>query len=55
MSNFERRITLVLVICMVLGACGLSADIHPRDIDPAKQELLTPATTAVTAPTGTNP
>lgn len=34
-----------LVGLAVLGACGISVDESPRDIDPAKQEILQPPTT----------
>jgi hypothetical protein len=48
-------IALISSVCMTLGGCGLSADIHPRDIDPAKQDLLRPSTTTVATQDTANP
>ncbi|MHB1129778.1 MAG: hypothetical protein ACYC06_07000 [Ilumatobacteraceae bacterium] len=55
MSDHARRIAFISWMCITLGACGLSADIHPRDIDPAKQELLQRPTTTTTAQDSKNP
>jgi len=40
-----KALFAALVGLAVLGACGVSGDESPRDIDPAKQEILQPPTT----------
>ena len=49
------RVGFAALLCLTLGACGLSADIHPRDIDPDKQDLLQSSITVVTTPNSSNP
>ncbi|MFA5773815.1 MAG: hypothetical protein WC864_00365 [Ilumatobacteraceae bacterium] len=43
-----RRIAVIAAFCGVLGACGISPDHRPRDIDPDKQEILLPSTSTTT-------
>ncbi|MEK7410824.1 MAG: hypothetical protein AAB327_05480 [Actinomycetota bacterium] len=49
------HVAFVALLCLTLGACGVSADIHPRDIDPDKQDLLQSSITVVTTPNSSNP
>ncbi len=50
-----RRIAVTILSCISLGACGISPDFRPRDIDPEKQELLLPSITPITTSESTNP
>lgn len=43
-----RRIAFISLISVALGACGISPDHRPRDIDPDKQEILLPSTSTTT-------
>lgn len=50
-----RRVTIVAMTCIAVSACGISPDLHPRDIDPDRQELLLPPTTSVSTTDNSNP
>ena len=43
--KYLRALCVALVASAVLSACGISVDDSPRDIDPAKQEILEAPTT----------
>ena len=44
-QKYLLTLLAALISTAVLSACGVSVDDSPRDIDPAKQEILEPPTT----------